>query len=155
MSLSHFGDGASRFHYFFQILKNKELHDFELYKIQKYLPKFKYEHKISGINARGKAVMLGYGPVKEFGGNLPEKGRNYKEYLDKKGRFNLSLTTSSSLTITKRYVFPTLNSIVQREASRHVTEMLNHIYIVPKWVAEEYMRCCKAKAKAWKTQSTD
>ena len=30
---------------------------------------------------------------------------------------------------------------------------LNHIYIDPKWVAEEYMRRCKAKA--WKTQSTD
>ena len=31
--------------------------------------------------------------------------------------------------------------------------MLNHVYIDPKWVAEEYMRRCKAKA--WKTQSTD
>ena len=34
-----------------------------------------------------------------------------------------------------------------------LAHMLNHIYIDPKWVAEEYMRRCKAKA--WKTQSTD
>eukprot|EP00956_Cyclotella_meneghiniana_P017927 scaffold29530_cov42-Cyclotella_meneghiniana.AAC.3 len=31
--------------------------------------------------------------------------------------------------------------------------MLNHVYIDPEWVAEVYMRRCKAKA--CKTQSTD
>ena len=48
-----------------------EHRDFELYQIQKYLPKFKYDHEISGIYAKGKVVTLGYGPVKEFGANLP------------------------------------------------------------------------------------
>lgn len=162
-------------------IAEKELRDFELYKIQKYLPKFKYDHKISGINAKGRVVTLGYGPVREFGANLPD-GRNYKQYLDEKGRFN-----NLKFFIDHKDKFPTLNLIVQREASRRVVEvgcerffglsgyisnprrntlgvrnyeriamlahMLNHIYIDPKWVAEEYMRRCKAKA--WKTQATD
>ena len=34
-----------------------------------------------------------------------------------------------------------------------LAHMLNRVYIDPEWVAEVYMRRCKAKA--WKTQSTD
>eukprot|EP00957_Ditylum_brightwellii_P156494 11910351-Ditylum_brightwellii.AAC.1 len=34
-----------------------------------------------------------------------------------------------------------------------LAHMLHHIYINPKWVAEEYMRRCKVKA--WKKQSAD
>eukprot|EP00956_Cyclotella_meneghiniana_P041621 scaffold232674_cov36-Cyclotella_meneghiniana.AAC.1 len=65
----------------------------------------------------GKVVTLGYGPVREFGANLPE-GRNYKEYLDEKGRFN-----NLKFFIDYKDKFPTLNLIVQREASRRVVEV--------------------------------
>ena len=34
-----------------------------------------------------------------------------------------------------------------------VVHMLQNLYTDPKWVAQEYLHCCKAKT--WKTQSAD
>ena len=153
----------------------------EQYKRQKYLPTFEMVHTISATNDKGKLIVLGYGPVKSNGADLPE-GKNYKQYLDKKGRFN-----NIKFFDDYREQFPNLNTIVQREVSRRVVEvgcerffgvsgyvsqprramlgvrtyerlamlshMLEHIYIDPKWVAKEYQR--RNKAKAWVLQKDD
>ncbi len=159
----------------------KEFKQFELLKFQKYLPTFKMVHKISGVNEKGKLVELGYGPVEKYGDDLPN-GRNYKQYLDEKGRFD-----NIKFFLDHKSNFPNLNLIVQREISRRVVEvgcerffglsgyvsqlrrnklgvrnyeriamlshMLQHIYIDPEWVAAEYLR--RSKAKSWKTQTAD
>ena len=52
-------------------------------------------HTISAINDKGKLIVLGYGPVKSDGSDLPE-GKNYKQYLRRD-----VLTISSSLMITE------------------------------------------------------
>ncbi|KAL7474700.1 hypothetical protein ACHAW6_003558 [Cyclotella cf. meneghiniana] len=120
----------------------------------------------TGTNNRGTTITLGYGPVKQYGADLPN-GRSYRQYLDEKGWFdNLKFFDDH------QDMFLTLNVVVQHDVSRRVVEprcntlgvpnyeciamlahMLSNIHIDPEWVAQEYLR--RNKAKTWKIQSAD
>jgi hypothetical protein len=98
-------------------IAEKELNRFEEYKRQKYLAKLKLGRSLSNEDSRGRVIKLGVGPVESRGDDLPS-GNNIATYLDKKGRFQL-------LPFFKDHkaLFPNLFTIVQREASRRVTEV--------------------------------
>ena len=61
---------------------------------------------------------MGYGPVKRCGAD-PPNGRNYKQYLDEKEKFN----NLKFLSMITRNVPRTLNVTVQCEVSRRVVEV--------------------------------
>jgi hypothetical protein len=117
---------------------------------------------------------IGFGPVVERGKDLPSR-KNVADYLDARERMDLLRFFSNH-----QKMFPNLFIIMQREASRRVTEVscervfglsgyvssprrsmlgvrnyerlallasnLPNIYVDPQWVADEYLRRCKARA---------
>eukprot|EP00956_Cyclotella_meneghiniana_P010401 scaffold14401_cov58-Cyclotella_meneghiniana.AAC.24 len=116
-----------------------------------------------GVNDRGKLIELGYGSVEKYGDDLPN-GRNYKEYLDEKGRFdNIKEISRRVVEVGFERFFglsgyvsqPRRNKLEVRNYERIaiLPHMLQHIYIDPEGVAAEYRR--RSKAKAWKTQIAD
>jgi hypothetical protein len=162
-------------------LAEREMRRFESFKMQKFIPKLKLSRKLSNIDANGRLIELGVGPVETKGEDLPS-GKNIATYVDPKGRFD-ALSFFKDHTNT----FPNLFIIAQREASRRVVEevgcerffglsgyisqprrsqlgvrnyerismlasILASVYIDPKEVAAEYL--ARSKRGAWKKDNT-
>jgi hypothetical protein len=97
---------------------NDEFIAFEKLKRKKYLPVLaKPEHGGLVGEYNGKVKELWVGKVVEKGKNLPSK-KNLADYIDERGRIQLI-----ALFRDHRKSFPTLWLLVQKEASRRVTEV--------------------------------
>ena len=161
-------------------IAESELKRFDEYKMKRYRPKLDIKRSLENKNDNGKWFEIGFGPVKERGKVLPS-GKNIADYLDARGRMDLLRFFDDH-----QKMFPTLFIMMQREASRRVTEVscerffglsgyvssprrstlgvrnyerlallasnLANVFVDAQWVANEYLRRCKAGA--WKKENT-
>ena len=159
----------------------KELSQLEMYAQSKYRPTLKYDRCISGTNENGTKFEIGCGPVVQRGVDLPSK-KNLAEFLDKKGRMDLLKFYQSHkdqfpniLTIIQREAsrravevdcerFFGLSGYISQprryrlnvrnyERLAMLAYIMQSVFIDPKWVAEEYLRRCKAGK--WKKGSAE
>jgi hypothetical protein len=150
----------------------KELSQFEMFKQSKYIPELKYDRCISGVNEKGTTFKIGCGSLIDRGEDLPSK-KNLADYLDKKGRIDLleffndhkdrfpNLFTIVQREASRRAVevgcerfFGLSGYISQPRRSRlnvrnyerlaMLAYIMQSVFIDPKWVADEYLRRCKA-----------
>ena len=153
---------------------------FERFKKVSYLPTLKFDHCLWAVNENGVDVEIGVGPIEKRGENLPS-GKNIADYLDKKGRMNL-LTFFKDHEIRFPTLFVIVQREVSRRVvevgcerffglSGYISQprrsmlgvrnyeriallsfILRHVFIDANWVAEEYLKRCKAGA--WKKENT-
>ena len=150
----------------------KELTQLEILKQSKFIPELKYERCIQRVNQNGTKFEIGCGPLVNRGVDLPSK-KNLADYLDKKGRIDLlefyqshkdrfpNLFTIIQREASRRAVevdcerfFGLSGYISQPRRSRlnvrnyerlaMLAYIMQNVFIDPKWVADEYLRRCKA-----------
>ena len=161
-------------------LAEREMRRLEQYKMQKYLPRLKMTHSLGNKDSKGRWIEIGVGPVEKRGENLPS-GNNISDYLDAKGRMDLlaffkdhqqqfpNLFIVIQREIARRvteagcerffgqsgYVSqPRRSQLGVRNYERLALlgHILQHVYVDPKFVAEEYLARCKRGA--WKKENT-
>jgi hypothetical protein len=160
----------------------KEFNKFEVFKMRAFLPELEFTKSLKNVTDEGVVIEIGEGTVKKRGKDLPKpSGRNLADYMQSNGRFDLLPFFGDH-----KGIFPNINILIQREASRRVVEVgcerifsiadyvssphrsnlnvrnyerlsllaviLSRVYVSPKWVADEYLRRCKAGA--WKKENT-
>jgi hypothetical protein len=157
-----------------------ELQRFEGFKLSRYRPKLDIKKSLENKNDNGKWFEIEFGPVVERGKDLPS-GKNVADYLDARGRMDLLcffsdhqkmfpnlfiiMQREASWGVTEvscerffglsGYVSSLRRSMLgvrNYERLALLASNLPNIYVDPQWVADEYLRRCKAGA--WKKDNT-
>ena len=162
---------------------DKELAILESYKRKKYRPILDRSKSriLSGVDHEGKLREILVGPVLQRGKNLPS-GKNLAQYVCAKGYFSMveffmdhkkifpnmwikvqCESTHSAVEVGCERFFSVSGYVSAPRRTRLgvrtyerlalMAVILNTIYIDKKWVAEEYLRRCKAGA--WSKERTE